>query len=115
MTLSWAVIPKPSSIWPMHPGMLVDLSLLVYQYALDTFDTVACVATLLDKLILTSLLHGHSYEKECLKLYQCKFDGAFNKLAGAKKKLSSLDSRSVCLQYWGTFWGQSITKLPWQR
>ena len=66
-------MPKQSAIWLVHPGMLVDLLPLVYQYALGTSDTVACIATLLDRLILTYSVYGYGHEKGCPKLYQRVF------------------------------------------
>ena len=53
----------------------------MYQCTLRTFDTVARVATLLDRLILTSLVHGHCHEKGCLKLYWRRFDSSVHVLA----------------------------------
>ena len=55
--------------------MLVDLLYLAYQYALGIVDTVACVVTLLDRLILTCLVHGHDHEKGHLKLCWHEFVG----------------------------------------
>ena len=57
---------------------------------------MACITTLLDRLILTYLIHGHSHEKGCLELYQCKFGGAAHKSAwhiswrGPKKSCTAL-------------------------
>ena len=71
VTLSLVAMPKRSVIWPAHPGMLVDLLLLAYQSVLDTFDIVARIATLLGRLIVTSLVHGHGHEKGHPKL--CRY------------------------------------------
>ena len=57
---------------------------------------MTCIATSLDGLILTYLIHGHSHEKWPLELCQCKSGGAARKSAwhiswrGPKKSCPAL-------------------------
>ena len=73
MTLDWAVMPKVNVIWPVHLGMLVDLLQLADQCTSDTTDTMAHMATLLGRLMLTSLVHGAGHKKGNPKLCQPDF------------------------------------------
>ena len=48
------------------------------------------------------------YSVWCISQHDTQASMAHN-LTWAKSKSSSLDSISVSLQYWGIFWGQSVT------